>query len=504
VAVREVQDLLEGSRESVCVEDIAVLEMSFRDAAVSTQKRAYFYYRAVAETLCKYVLLARESKVAVRAFSSLKSALFDAPPQARRAVTETLASLPLRIKGPHPHIPETARVSALGWDAFLKQRGIALKSAPVRFGRSLAAPLTDKGGLLVVKTAETPESVHGLHKEAAWISCLKPIAAGLAQRFDVPEIVECDGHVVFKLDKGPLATGSSGSFESAALAFRAHEDYFRYPNDLKSDRRMAPQTFLLVMARNAWLFGRLTGMGIVHEAPIPLFHNRVQAHRRDDNGRYQWQRGGRLDRWLESCRYPNFGMTGIRDFEHFTSLEGGGRRLHHLMGTQLLSLLLVVGSYFRSREGHRVGKDSSGKPVDARDLFDGVLMERVLRSIFESYYCGFVGEPLSWPPLFDLGGLTRRMVDEMGVDRHMEEILRVADQQAMSDEAFEAFLGERGYDLNGSYGLPRGQGDITMNTGPHLGGFNDRISIPEMIEAVGAISGLCVAGRYWKEKENGS
>jgi hypothetical protein len=131
-------------------------------------------------------------------------------------------------------------------------------------------------------------------------------------------------------------------------------------------------------------------------------------------------------------------------------------------------------------------------------------MERIIRSVFEGYYQGFVGGPLSWPPVFDLERLTQRMVDEMGVDRHMEETLRVADQEAMSDDEFKAFLEQRGYDFKACHGLKRGGGDITMETGPHLGGFNERISLPEMIEAIGAVSGLCVAGRYWNEKVSGS
>jgi hypothetical protein len=197
-------------------------------------------------------------------------------------------------------------------------------------------------------------------------------------------------------------------------------------------------------------------------------------------------------------------MSGIRDFEHFRSLEANRRHLYHHIGAQLLSLLLVAGSYFRNKEGHRVGRDHLGRPVDARDLFDFALMERTIRAVFEGYYQGFVGEELSWPLAFDSSRLTQRMVAEMGVDRHMEEILRVADQDGMSDDELRAFLEERGYDFKEAHGLRKGGGDITMETGPHLGGFNERISLPEMIEAVGAISGVCIAERYWKEKVNGS
>jgi hypothetical protein len=503
VAAREIHDLFGDAQVSIGAEDIAILDMSLKDFSVSTQKRAYFYYRTVAEALCTCVLRATETNVAALALSSLASALFEAAPPACRAASETLASLPLSIKGPRPEIREGSVRGLSGWDALLKKGGVTLKSAPFRFGRSLAAPLADGSGLLVVKIAGARNSEDALHREAAWMSCLRPLSAGFAQRFDVPEIIEPDGEVLFRLEEN-RTIGAPGVSGAAALAFRAHVDYFRYPNDHRPDRRLTPQSFLEVMTRNAWLFGRLTGLGIIHEAPIPLFHNRVQAHRRNDNGLYQWPRGGRLDRWLESCRYPNFGMSGIRDFEHFSSFEGGGRRLHHHVGAQLLSLLLVTGSYFRNQEGHRVGRDASGRPMDARDLFDPPFMGKIIRSVFEEYYRGFVGETLLWPSGLDLERLTRRMVEEMGVDRHMEEILRVADQVAMSDDELEAFLEERGYGADRRSGLRRGEGDIILDTGPHLGGFNEGISLPEMIEAIGAISGLCVAGLFWKEKLSGS
>ena len=69
-------------------------------------------------------------------------------------------------------------------------------------------------------------------------------------------------------------------------------------------------------------------MGIVHTAPIPLFHNRAQAWRREDRGIYEWPRGGRLDRWLSSSRHPNIAASGLRDFEHLASIRRPGRQLY--------------------------------------------------------------------------------------------------------------------------------------------------------------------------------
>jgi hypothetical protein len=94
------------------------------------------------------------------------------------------------------------------------------------------------------------------------------------------------------------------------------------------------------------------------------------------------------------------------------------------------------------------------------------------------------------------------MVDEMGVDRHMEEILRVADQQEMTHSAFIRFLVHRRVPRAKALQTKKGASDITLYTGPHLGGFNQRISLPELIESVGSMVALCIYGRYCKEKLN--
>jgi hypothetical protein len=49
---------------------------------------------------------------------------------------------------------------------------------------------------------------------------------------------------------------------------------------------------------------------------------------------------GRIHLWFEFCLHPNFGLSGIRDFEHFESFTGPSRILYPHMGTQLLSLFL--------------------------------------------------------------------------------------------------------------------------------------------------------------------
>ncbi|MFH2047800.1 MAG: hypothetical protein ABIK92_21955 [Pseudomonadota bacterium] len=41
---------------------------------------------------------------------------------------------------------------------------------------------------------------------------------------------------------------------------------------------------------------------------------------------------------------------------------------------------------------------------------------------------------------------------------------------------------------------------ISAKTGPHLGGFNQRISVPELIQCIGAVSAYCIGGGYLAKK----
>ncbi len=155
--------------------------------------------------------------------------------------------------------------------------------------------------------------------------------------------------------------------------------------------------------------------------------------------------------------------------------------------------LLVCASYFRNLAPYRVGTGVNGAPVDVRHLFDPELLHDTVLEIFSKYYRGITGTCPDFPLPVDMSKLVARMIEEMGVDRHMEEILRKVDQDQMSEDGFRRFLQERGH---GHIETARGAEDIVLRTGPHLGAFNDAISLPELIAAVEAFSGLCVAGRF--------
>jgi hypothetical protein len=75
----------------------------------------------------------------------------------------------------------------------------------------------------------------------------------------------------------------------------------------------------------------------------------------------------------------------------------------------------------------------------------------------------------------------------------------VADQKEMSEGDFRAFLMERGLESQEVDRLKKGDEDIVIDSGPHLGGFNDSISLPELIESVGTMSAFCIAGRFRQE-----
>ena len=498
-AVYHLQCLARTHPAVISAETLCALQGLLKDPGFSHQRRGFFLCRLAADTLASVMVHADTQSLADRAFASLKELLLTTAGHAHRVSAEALGGLPSSIHGPELEKLTALHIPFASWPAILHQKRFRLSAPPVFMGRSLVAPLKDRDQLLVFKLCPDNGFPTSLFKEARWTQKLRQGQYNFPMRFDIPEAIEIEGSYVFRLKNIPVRLPKSMDHCSCpcATAFIAHRDYFSYP-DSRVDPAGNQSAFSRLMFRNAWLLGRLTSWGIVHSAPIPLFHNRVQRHRRRDRGHYEWFRGGRLDRWLDSCAYPNIGLTGIRDFEHFVSFKGEGRDLYRHIGSHMLSLLLVAGSSFRSRDTSRVGFDEDGKPVDVRNLFNRAVLKEMIQGIFLSYYRGFVQREYSESIPLDLDKLVSKMIEEMGVDRHMEEILRAADQKAMSDEAFRTFLTERGYSDAATRGVEKGLEDIVIHTGPHLGAFNERISLPELIECVETMSALCIAGKFWQ------
>jgi len=500
-AVYHLQCLALRHPEMIGPRSISVLEGLLQDQVFAGQRRGFFLFRLAADTLASIMVHCTEHPTRDQAFSALKRVLRKTCGHAHRVSAEALGALPFSVRGPKLKGAATNGTPWVTWEEILQRKGFKPLSRAAFVGRSLVVSLRPGARLLVLKLALADDAPAFLLREPLWMDHLLTSDYLFPSKFKVPVPMKIGQGYVFRLKNLPAKPPVNLALHPKryAVGFVADKDYFRYPNSGQTKAGSTDREFSQTMVRSAWLLGKLASLGIIHGAPIPLFHNRVQRCRRRDNGLYEWFRGGRLDRWLESCSYPNIGHTGIRDFEHLTSFKGCSRDLYRYVGSHILSLLLVIGSYFRNKDSNRVGFDEHGKPVDARDLFDQEFLKERVWDVFFSYYWGFSGEAFRGEIPLDLDELARRMIEEMGIDRHMEEILRAGDQTGMTDDEFRLFLRQRGYSDGEIDGLERGVEDIVIYTGPHLGGFNEGISLPELTEGVETMAALCMAGKYSRE-----
>ncbi len=505
MAVFNLKAFSENYPERTAPETVEALETVLKETSFAGQRRGFFLFREAADALASVLARAPETGLGRQAHAALIDRLDLAGGEAHQAAAEALGRLPFPVCGPRMDAAAPAGVPAMSWHKLPALRGFACAGPPAFLGRSLLIPIDQKGKVLVLKMARPEDAPDALAAETRWMALLASGKYEYGDRFDIPEPLRVGDGFVFRVPDLPRNGSGGENLHPAryAVGYIARRSYFSYPNRADKGAPMAPRGFKDVMCKNAWLFGRLAAEGIIHSAPVPLFHNRIQRHRRRDLGLYEWFRGGRLDRWLASCDYPNFGPTGLRDFEHFTSIKRLDRNLYRAMGNHFLGLMLVAGSYFRNKDPERSGLDASGKPVDARDLFDPDLLAEILHGVFHQYYEGFAGEAYRETPPLDIPLLARRMIEEMGVDRYTEEIFRAADQARMDDAAFRRFLESQGFSGAEIAGFQKGERDIVIRSGPHLGGFNRRISLPEMIAAVEIMTALCIAGRFWRGVKTG-
>jgi len=462
----------------------------------ASQRQSYFLYRKAAKTLLFLASACKDRYLAAKSIERLKHIVADCAGPSHRAAAEALGSLPLNISGPSLNEENIKQVSSITWDDFCIKTGLNQRCDVKCIGRSLVFTQT-RDRLLVIKWSRSDSENVALNREAIWMAYLQTVKSEFPLRFDIPTPFRFGKTHLFRLTNIPDGLKKKITVRmDTAIGFRVHSDYFVYPNPLPDEQRLDWKNFTEVMGRNAWLLGRLAAMGIVHTAPVPLFHNRVQRHRRHDGGYYEWPRGGRLDRWLLSCRYPNLGKSGIRDFEHFEAVSGSSRRYYRLIGNHFISLVLIIASYFRNHHPERAGLDEKGSPMDARNLFCPNSMREVIQAFFNAYYEGFTRRKTEDRLPVDFDQFVLRAIDEFGVDQYMEEIFRATDQQEMNDDEFKEFLLKRGIAGDRIDGLPKGLEDITMMTGPHLGGFNQRISLPELIHFTGTATSYCISDRY--------
>ncbi len=467
------------------------------------QRQVFFLFKKAADALAAMLSYPTPDDTAERARTALAEILADRSDPAFRAAAEAMGALPLATgaTGPPALINPAPQVQPI--HDLTDITGTSLPAQMQWMGRSLLTDIPEEPGrLLVLKFARPGQPVSELAAEAYWMQYLSQLREVRENRLEIPEPVTGKSPAVYRLSNSALETPGDLEIDAGrhAIAFKVYKSYFRYPNHPAEDGMLPKAECRSILGQSAHILGRLASRDIIHTAPIPLFHNRVQRHRREDQGLYQWHRGGRLDQWLASCRYPNFCTSGIRDFEHLIAFDGPARRRYEHIGAHPFSLILVAGSYCRNHDETRTGLDAQGQPVDARDLFDRAWLRDVLNDVFCNYYEGFTGQPFSGPPPCDLDLLSRRLVEEMGVDRHMEEILRVAEQEAMTPGEFHDFLGLRGFDPQTIQGMKKGERDILILTGPHLGGFNERISVPELTRYAAALSARCIMDRYCRQR----
>lgn len=500
LAIQYLQLHLEEHRETITPQTVLALATLLESDKYNHKKQAYFLYKAAADSLV-FLCLDIQHPLASEAIRNLRQVLLDSTGARQRAVSEALGNLPVRLEKPALtfEAPKESDIEQISLTLFLQNLSSTGLENAFWQGRTLICP-TRSEKIICIKFARTHEDIAALNTEGLWLRYLSKHGGELGKNFMIPELICVNTSIVLTITDLPetVTLPESLARPAKAIVFVAEPSYFAYPNHPElfsgSDQDLS-DTF----KNNARLSGLLAAKGIIHTALIPLFHNRVQQERREDSGLYLWELGGRLDQWLASSAFPNFARSGLRDFEHFTWLESS-KKLRHYIGEHILSFTLVLGSCFRNRDIGLKGHDSGGKPVDARCLFDPDRFENIFKTVLGQYYEQLTGAPSTGilEQILD-PNLPGQLIYAMGVDEFMEEILRVRDQEEMSDEAFRDFLIQRGQDPYEVAKINRTQADIVLNTGPHLGGFSRQISVPELISLLFRLSALCICDRYIRE-----
>lgn len=291
-----------------------------------------------------------------------------------------------------------------------------------RMGRTLIAQIED--GFLALKLCVHCGDLRKLFFEAQLQEYLMRMALSSTLPLPLEGIFRIEGLPQYLLEDLKLK-------DPHAIGYIADPGYFTYLNN----PRLTLQNLRVGLCTCAKDLARLTRTGLIHTSLIPLFHKKRNENR-DDNV-YCWHRkiAGRLERWLESCKYPNLRLSGIADFEHIElHQEISPEKLQSHIGGHLLTMSLVLASYFRYK-----------------GQFDQNAMKSILKDCFCEYYCTLAKRPSRLDEVIDWDALTLRMIEEMGFDR------------CTSD-------------------------DETDPGGPHLGILRGPFPIPELIKAIHLIS----------------
>jgi hypothetical protein len=484
MAVKYVAGLMDKHPDTIGAETVDTLTGLIRSPRFDHQKQSYFLFHEAAGALSRLAGRVRKplSESIIRALNDI---LYTSHGKRLRAVNQALGELPWKPAASGPSVSDTLSVLPVDLNGLLPGSAADLKQTRWQ-GRSLIIN-TSGSACLVLKFATSAGNVTDLAREAAWLAGLQvPRGDMAACSFDTPVPVEHKGHRVFDITSDLPGDTPPFLYRQTCIAFWPCPGYYEYPNDPGCLHPMSWTRHVFI--KNARILGQMTVKGIVHTALIPLFHNRVQQRRRNDQGAYLWEHAGRLDQWLDSCQYPNFARSGPRDFEHIQRIDTGAG-LRHYIGEHLLSFILVIGSFFRNKAPDRRGLTPDATPEDTRDLFDRTAFASMIADVSGNYFKGLCKTGLPHELLQTIPRLTGALIQTMGYDEHMVEVLRIQDQNRMTKEQYQQFLHQRGVKTM----PPKGQTDIPLSTGPHLGGFNQSISVPELIEYLFRFSALAVS-----------
>ncbi len=491
LAVKYLRTHIDTYPDATTPQTIDALLGLIRSQRFDNKKQVFFLLGEAADALIALCLASKTATCAV-IIKELQKILAGASGPRVRALGNAVGKLPVRLSSTPQVLPEPREPCPVSLDSLVNAFGSQRKGTWIWRGRSLILPL-ENGCLGVLKFARSCENLGELSREHYFQGQLATLYPAAEKTWQLPRPVTIqDASALYKVTDPLPGRFPEGLYKGICIAYTAPLTYFEYPNESVSPD--AWDRIEQVFFNTARILGQLTEKGLFHTALIPLFHNRVQQDRRRDSGRYLWEHGGRLDQWLDSCRFPNFSLSGLRDFEHLEPALSS-KDLRHYIGEHLLSFILVMGSCFRSQAPQRRGLDSSGAPADTRDLFDPARFTCFITGVCTHYFSAFSEEPL--PQVFKnrIPDLVTDLISAMGIDRDMEERLRIRDQESMGQKTYEDFLAARGI----SPAPPRATEDIILATGPHLGGFNQTISVPGLVDFLYNFSSLCISYCFAKE-----
>lgn len=487
--------------DTVTNQTVTVILDLIRSSDYDDKRQSYFLFKLAAFSLISHCQSA-DKDFSAFIIGELQAIVLTSSDNKQRAVSEALGALPLQRNGPDILNALSSDTVSIDFSALLEKTQLRSVDSIEWIGRTLVISCAESDTHCCIKFLKQGQPVTELLTEVAWLSYLRQNADLFRPETQhIPEPVGIDNHYFFKLTGLPVSLPASGavSQDGTAIVYITGAAYFHYLNDpLILDNTLSE--VIHSFGKNAFLLGRMTANGIIHTALIPLFHNRIQQSRREDQGKYLWEHGGRLDQWLASCQYPNVALSGIRDFEHLISAADSSQTRHYI-GEHLLAFILVAGSYFRNRYPDKIGLDEKGRPYDLRDQIDPDAFKRLIEVVVRQYYHGMTGNLMRLSDPLVTDRLIRQLIASMGMDNQMEEVLRIRDQDRMSDDEFRSFFREKGMTSSIVTRWVKGREDIVLNTGPHLGGFNRSIGIPELLKLLFCLSSLCVSDAY--QTENG-